>query len=68
MPQLRHATLQDAPALAAIAANTFYHTYAGYNTAEDMAEYMQQYFSLTAVQTELKDMDCTIFWQQKTMK
>lgn len=60
MPQLRYARLQDAAILATIAAGTFYHTYAPYNTPEDMEQYIQQYFSLAAVQTELEDSNAAI--------
>jgi ribosomal protein S18 acetylase RimI-like enzyme len=60
MPQLRHASLQDAAALSQIAAATFYHTYAAYNTPEDMEQYIQEHFSMAHLQTELADENTAI--------
>ncbi len=60
MPELRYATLQDVTPLAAIASGTFYNTYAAYNTPEDIAQYMLQYFSPAHIQTEIEENNTTI--------
>ena len=45
----------DAPVLAAIARQTFYDTFTGTCTEEDMQQYLEQYYNLAQIQQELSD-------------
>jgi len=50
---IRRILLKDAPALAQIARQTFYDTFTGTCTEEDMQLFLEQYFNLAQVQSEL---------------
>lgn len=52
---IRPATVSDIPALATLAAATFYDTYAAFNTVEDMDKYISNYFNVNTLQDELHD-------------
>ena len=52
---IRHATLDDAKLLAELGARTFRDTFAGENTAEDMAEYIASSFNVPQQIAELTD-------------
>lgn len=52
---IRRILLQDAPVLAKIARQTFYDTFTGTCTEEDMQLYLEQYYNLPQVQAELSD-------------
>lgn len=52
---LRRATTQDVKALAAIAATTFYDTFTGTCTEEDMQQFLYDYYNEELVQKELED-------------
>ncbi len=45
MIQIRHATLNDAELIADISRETFYETYAAYNTKADMDKFMSEQFN-----------------------
>lgn len=49
------ATATDAPRLAALAAKTFYDTYAQYNTPADMQEYIANHFTVSHIEQEIAD-------------
>lgn len=51
----RHATPNDAKVLAELGARTFQETFAGENTAEDMADYMATAFNVAQQMRELTD-------------
>ncbi len=53
--KIRRLTADDAAVLAEIARQTFYDTFTGTCTEEDMQDFMQQYFNLQQVQAELAD-------------
>ncbi len=50
---IRRVSLNDAPALAKISRQTFYDTFTGTCTEEDMQYFLKLYFNLAQVQTEL---------------
>src|SRR3954464_15219187 len=52
---IRRATLADAEMLSAISKQTFYDTFTGTCTEEDMQMFLEHYFKLQQVQTELKN-------------
>lgn len=52
---IRRATLSDAETLSEIAAKTFYDTFTGTCTEEDMQSFLEAYFNLQQVQAELKN-------------
>ena len=52
---IRRILLEDAPVLAQIARQTFYDTFTGTCTEEDMQQYLEQYYNLPQVQSELSD-------------
>ena len=43
----------DAPALAELAAKTFFDTYAAFNTAEDMDHYITNHFNVSKIEQEI---------------
>lgn len=49
--------MNDAPVLAKISRQTFYDTFTGTCTEEDMQYFLEVYFNLAQVQTELNDPD-----------
>jgi len=49
------ATAADAPLLAALAAKTFYDTYAQYNTPADMQDYITNHFTVSHIEQEISD-------------
>jgi diamine N-acetyltransferase len=52
---LRRITIEDVPVLAAIASTTFYDTFTGTCTEEDMQQFLQEYYNLAQVTKELSD-------------
>jgi ribosomal protein S18 acetylase RimI-like enzyme len=52
---LRRATIQDVKALSAIASTTFYDTFTGTCTEEDMQRFLYDYYNEGQVQKELAD-------------
>jgi ribosomal protein S18 acetylase RimI-like enzyme len=51
----RQATLDDAETITAIARQTFYDTFTGTCTEEDMQSFLEDYFNLKQIQAELND-------------
>lgn len=51
----RRATLADAVTLSALATQTFYDTFTGTCTEEDMNSFLESYFNLQQVESELKN-------------
>ena len=58
---IRKATLQDAQALAALGASTFFDTYHAFNTKEDMSNYLDKYFTISNLETELQEKNTTFY-------
>ncbi|MEO1132598.1 MAG: GNAT family N-acetyltransferase, partial [Cyanobacteria bacterium J06639_1] len=58
---IRLAIRADAIALADLSAKTFYDTFAGSTSAEDMTAYLAAAFSVAQLQAELND-PCSTFW------
>ena len=52
---IRRATLKDAEALSALSGQTFFDTFTGTCTDEDMQQFLQEYFNLGQVKKELAD-------------
>jgi diamine N-acetyltransferase len=52
---IRRATFADADALSQLSAQTFYEAFAAFNTKEDMAMHLQQYYSKEKIESELID-------------
>jgi diamine N-acetyltransferase len=52
---IRHATIDDQPALTAFGARTFRETFAADNTPEDMAAYLEAAFGVAQQRAELTD-------------
>jgi len=57
--QIRYGTPADAEHLARFAAQTFTATYCDLDNAKDIADYVAEYFSVTAVADVLRDPACT---------
>ena len=55
---LRHASIEDAPALAAFAARAFTETYRDLDDAKDIAEYVDAHFNVPAVSAVVRDPAC----------
>lgn len=53
MLSIIEATEADADIISQLSVDTFYETYAAYNTAEDMEQHSNQYFSRQQILTEL---------------
>ena len=53
--EIRRATLADAEILSTISKKTFYDTFTGTCTEEDMQLFLEDYFNLEQVQQELKN-------------
>ena len=54
---IRRILLDDANTLAQISRQTFYDTFTGTCTEEDMQNFLEQYFNLAQLQTELSNSD-----------
>jgi ribosomal protein S18 acetylase RimI-like enzyme len=63
-PTIRRITLADAVALAALSATTFYDTFTGTCTEEDMQEFLQEYFNLDQVKLELSNENDLYFFAE----
>lgn len=61
---IRRILLKDAAALAEISRQTFYDTFTGTCTEEDMQSFLEQYFNLAQVQTELTNADDYYFFAE----
>ena len=48
----------DAETLSAIAKKSFYDTFVGTCTKEDMDSFLEEYFNLPLIKTEIEDKDC----------
>ncbi|MEO7801157.1 MAG: GNAT family N-acetyltransferase [Ginsengibacter sp.] len=55
MITIRPATIDDAPLLSEMGAQTFYDTFNGTCTEEDMSQFLELYYNLPQVQKELND-------------
>lgn len=55
LPQIRHATLADAAALAELGARTFHDTFAADNRPEDMAAHLASFYGTDKQSRELAD-------------
>lgn len=53
--KIRRGTVEDAALLTELGALTFSETYAAYNTAEDLAEYLATHFNVAQQTAELED-------------
>jgi len=53
--ELRYATIDDAKNLCHFASQTFYDTYAFYNSEQDMAAYMSEYLTLTKTEEDINN-------------
>ena len=63
-PIIRRVTLNDAPTLSVLSAATFYDTFTGTCTEEDMQEFLQDYFSLEQVKLELSNKNDFYFFAE----
>ena len=61
---IRRILLKDAAALAEISRQTFYDAFTGTCTEEDMQSFLEQYFNLAQVQTELTNADDYYFFAE----
>ena len=61
---IRRAVLKDAPLLAEISRETFYDTFTGTCTEPDMQLFLEEYFNLAQVQTELSNSDDHYFFAE----
>ena len=52
---MRRITLEDVPALSFMAKKTFYDTFTGTCTSEDMEEFLQKYYSEESLAAEVKN-------------
>jgi diamine N-acetyltransferase len=52
---IRRATVKDAEALAILSRETFFDTFTGTCTEEDMQEFLEEYFNIEQVKKELAD-------------
>ncbi len=55
------AEAKDCELIRNLASTTFHDTYAAYNTPEDMALHIQQYFNLKSIKAELSDVNTLYF-------
>lgn len=58
---IREATLQDVEVLSKLSAETFFETYSWYNTAENMREYTEKYFSIEQTKRDLLERETHFF-------
>lgn len=61
---IRRVLLKDAAALAEISRQTFYNTFTGTCTEDDMQSFLEQYFNVAQVQTELTNADDYYFFAE----
>jgi ribosomal protein S18 acetylase RimI-like enzyme len=61
MPDIRSATAADAALIADISRQTFYDTFAVYNTPENMKKFMDEQFSRAALMNEVMQEDSMFF-------
>ncbi len=59
---VREVTLADVETLQQISQRTFYETFAGKNTAEDMAKYLEENLSLHRLTAELEDANSLFYF------
>jgi ribosomal protein S18 acetylase RimI-like enzyme len=62
---LRIASSKDAERVAALARDTFFATFADSNSAEDMARYAEQAFTVESMRRELEDPTSTFIWAEQ---
>jgi ribosomal protein S18 acetylase RimI-like enzyme len=62
---LRIANVRDAERVAALARDTFFATFADSNSAEDMAYYAEQAFTVDRIRSELEDPTSTFIWAEQ---
>jgi ribosomal protein S18 acetylase RimI-like enzyme len=55
MINIRYATIEDAALIAAISRETFYETFAAFNTASDMQKFMDEQFSVADLMAQVAD-------------
>ncbi len=61
---IRRATLNDAAALSALGKQTFFDTFTGTCTEEDMQEFLQEYFNVDQVKKELSNENDFFFFAE----
>jgi diamine N-acetyltransferase len=62
---IRRINVQDAPALAKMASQTFYETFTGTCTEKDMQEFLEAYFNIEQVTKELQNPDDWYFFAEQ---
>lgn len=61
---ITQATIDDVEQLQQIGKQTFYETFSDSNTEEDMAEYLNEKFSMTTLSTELNEKNAKFYFAQ----
>lgn len=61
---ITQATIDDVEQLQKIGKQTFYETFSDSNTEEDMAEYLNEKFSMTTLSTELNEKNAKFYFAQ----
>jgi ribosomal protein S18 acetylase RimI-like enzyme len=61
---IRRLNIHDAPALSEISTTTFYDTFTGTCTEEDMKQFLEEYFNLQQVEKELSDENDLYFFAE----
>jgi ribosomal protein S18 acetylase RimI-like enzyme len=62
---IRRCTVEDADALSALAMRTFFDTFTGTCTEEDMNEFLDKYYSIPRIKQELSDPNDLIYFIEK---
>ena len=61
MLHIRKANIADATLLSRMGSETFYESYAAYNTPEDMQQYVNEHFTIAKLETVLQDAEREIY-------
>ncbi len=61
---MRRITLEDVPALSFMAKKTFYDTFTGTCTEDDMNHFLQKYYNENVLASEVKDTDMEYFFAE----
>ena len=59
---IRRITIEDAEILSELSKTTFFDTFTGTCTEEDMQQFLQEYFNLNQVKKELSDNRRVLFY------
>jgi GNAT superfamily N-acetyltransferase len=62
--KMRRITLEDVPALSFIAKKTFYDTFTGTCTEDDMVHFLEQYYNETSLANEVADSTMEYFFAE----